>query len=188
MASNYYLGQILPAGFNFAPEGTQLCNGQTLSISQYSALYALLGTTYGGNGTTTFQLPNLQSRVPIHQGTGNELSTYVIGQSGGQENVLLSSNNMPVHNHPLNAVAGAATTATPSVSVALAEPVVAISHPVQDFPGVSAEVYGTGTPATALNVNSIGTAGGSVPHENIQPYLVISFVIVITGGIYPSRN
>ena len=97
-----YLGQIQIVAFNFAPRGWFLCNGQTLAIQQYTALFALIGTYYGGNGTSTFQLPNLQGRVPIHQGTGPGLSTYTIGEQGGVENVSLLYNNMPIHNHLIN--------------------------------------------------------------------------------------
>src|ERR1700722_17412244 len=101
--STPFLGEIRMFGFNFAPNGWALCNGQTLSISQYSALFALLGTTYGGNGTTTFQLPNLQGQVPIHQGTGGG-GTYGIGEVSGSANVTLLSNQMPLHSHLVNAV------------------------------------------------------------------------------------
>jgi len=99
--STPFLGEIRMFGFNFAPNGWALCNGQTLSISQYAALFSLLGTTYGGNGTTTFQLPNLQGQVPIHQGTGGG-GTYVIGQASGSANVTLLSNQMPAHTHLVN--------------------------------------------------------------------------------------
>ena len=97
-----FLGEIRMTGFNFAPVGWALCNGQTLAISQYSALFALLGTTYGGDGTSTFNLPNLQGRVPIHWDNGVGVSPYVMGESGGAENVTLLSNQMPIHNHLVN--------------------------------------------------------------------------------------
>src|SRR5271170_1941307 len=99
---NQYLGQILMVGFNFAPLGWALCNGQILSIAQNTALFSLLGTIYGGDGVSTFALPNLQSRVPIHQGQGTGLSPYVIGSAGGTENVTLLSTQMPSHNHLIN--------------------------------------------------------------------------------------
>src|SRR5580698_291068 len=98
-----FLGEIRMFGFNFAPNGWLLCNGQTLAISQYSALFALLGTTYGGDGVRTFQVPNLQGQVPIHQGTGGG-GTYVTGETAGSPTVTLLGNNMPAHNHLVNAV------------------------------------------------------------------------------------
>lgn len=160
-------------GFNFAPAGWALCNGQTLSISQYSALFALLGTTYGGNGTSTFNLPNLQGRVPIHMGTG--LSTYVIGQSAGAENVTLLYNNMPIHNHLVNAVSSGGNNASPSGNL-----------PAIESTGTSLN-YSNASPNATLNANAVGTAGGSVPFSVVQPYLTVNFIIAL-AGIFPSRN
>lgn len=185
MATNY-LGQILLVGFNFAPTGTLLCNGQLLSISQYTALFALLGTTYGGNGTTTFALPDLRGRVPVHQGQGPGLSVYTIGETGGTENVTLLTSEMPQHNHTLNVVNSAGTeSATAGASIGNAA--VAISHPAQDFPGISVEIYSTSAPNTTLAATSIGVTGGNLPHLNLQPFLVMNYVIV-TAGIFPTRN
>lgn len=166
-----YLGEIRIFPYNFAPSGWFMCSGQTLSISQYSALFSLLGTTYGGNGTSTFQLPDLRSRVPTHQG-----STYVIGQLGGTENVTLTVQQMPPHNHSLNAVAGAATTRSPNGQY-LAEPGARSAAPI----------YGPGPGGAAMAASSLTNAGGSVPFSIIPPVLAITFCIAY-AGVYPSRN
>src|SRR5580700_6989581 len=138
--SEPFLGEIRMFGFNFAPNGWALCNGQTLAISQYSALFALLGTTYGGNGTTTFQLPNLQGQVPIHQGNGGG-GTYVIGEASGSPNVTLLNNNMPLHNHLVNAVT--------STSGNVPQPAGAYPATVQitgETKGGTVNTYSTATP------------------------------------------
>lgn len=166
-------------GFNFAPNGWLLCNGQTLAISQYAALFALLGTTYGGNGQTTFQLPNLQGLVPVHQGTGGG-GTYVMGEASGSPNVTLLANNMPIHNHLVNAV----TTTTNNVaSPSNAHPATATAEPR----GTTASPYSTANPNATMNPNTIGQAGGNAPHNNMQPYLVVNFCIAMQG-IFPSRG
>lgn len=178
--SQPFVGEIRMFGFNFAPRGWQLCNGQTLAISQNAALFSLLGTTYGGNGTTTFQLPNLQSRVPIHQGTGLGLSTYVMGEAAGTENVTLLQTQMPMHTHLENAVTTTANNvASPSGSYA--------ATPTAEPRGTSVAPYSTATPNATLNAGAIAPAGGSQPHPNMQPYLCVSFCIA-TVGIFPSRN
>src|SRR5215831_359601 len=110
--SNAFLGQITMFGGNFAPRNTALCNGQTLPIAQNQALFALLGTTYGGNGQTTFALPNLQSQLPVHQGQGAGLSSYSLGQTGGTSNVTIDQTTMPTHNHTFNATTADGTSAT----------------------------------------------------------------------------
>jgi microcystin-dependent protein len=170
--SDQYLGEIRMVGFNFAPYGWALCNGQLLSISQNTALFSLIGTYYGGDGVTTFALPNLQSRTPIHQGQGLGLSPYVIGQVGGTENVTLTTQQMPQHNHNVN-VFNAPGTTNRSGGNYLAD-------------STSGNIYQTAANQT-LNVNAIGMTGNSQPHNNIQPYLCITFVIALQG-IYPSRN
>jgi microcystin-dependent protein len=177
--SQPFLGEIRMFGFNFAPRGWQLCNGQTLPISQYSALFALLGTTYGGNGTSTFQLPNLQGQVPIHQGTGGG-GTYVQGEASGAPSVTLLSNNMPTHSHLVNAVTGAAGAAnTPAGNY----PAQATINPTTTH----VETYSSATQNATMNPNMVATAGGNVPHNNMQPYLVVNFCIAMEG-IFPSRN
>jgi microcystin-dependent protein len=171
--SDQYLGEIRMVAFNFAPYGWALCNGQTLSISQNTALFSLIGTYYGGDGVTTFQLPNLQSRVPIHQGQGLGLSPYVIGQVGGTESVTLTTQQMPQHNHNMN-VLGINATSNKAANNYLAD-------------STSGNIYTSNNPNTTLNPNAISYQGSSQPHNNIQPYLCITFVIALQG-IYPSRN
>ena len=172
--SEPFIGEIRMVGFNFAPRNWAFCNGQLLAIQQNTALFSLLGTTYGGNGVTTFALPNMQSRVPIHQGQGPGLSPYVIGQAGGTETVQLITANLPSHNHALAASSGAATSLTPAgnylgvVSRATTPP------------------YAT-TGGATMNAAAIGNTGSGTAHANLQPYLCVNFIIA-TAGIFPSRN
>jgi microcystin-dependent protein len=176
-----FLGEIRMFGFNFAPSGWQLCNGQTLAISQYAALFALLGTTYGGNGTTTFQLPNLQGQVPIHQGSGGG-GVYVIGEASGSPTVTMLASNMPAHNHLVNAVT--------STSGNVAQPAAAYPATVQitgETKGGTVNTYSTASPNAQMNPAMITSAGGNVPHNNMQPYLVVNFCIAMSG-LFPSRN
>jgi microcystin-dependent protein len=184
--SDQYLGEIRIFGFNFAPQGWALCNGQLMSISQNTALFSLIGTYYGGDGVNTFGLPNLQSRVPIHQGQGSGLSPYVLGQQSGVENVTLTSQQMPQHNHLVNCN-GASTAKGGSVfDVGIGQ------NPVGNFPGLAASpanaVYATVLAANnTMNANMITYAGSNQPHPNIQPYLTVSFCISLVG-IYPTRG
>ena len=164
--SDQYLGEIRMVGFNFAPAGWALCNGQTLPINQNQALFSLLGTTYGGDGITTFQLPNLQARMPIHQG-----SSYVIGSAAGQSSHTLVLQEMASHNH--GAVGVSTTAASEEASgnlwaAAQQNPYAASSN-------------------TTLAPATLGQAGGSQPHNNMAPYLVLNFIIALQG-IFPSRN
>jgi len=175
-----YLGEIRAVGFNFAPSGWAFCNGQLLQIAQNDALYSLLGTTYGGDGTTTFGLPNLQGRVPMHQGTSSQMTT-VLGQVQGTTQVTLTSAQMPAHIHTITIAQ------IPSGGVvdraAAPSPTRYLSDPTGDA------TYNTAPPAldaTAAN-GAIGLSGGSQPHENEQPALVITFCIALQG-IYPSQN
>ena len=171
--SEQFLGEIRMFGFNFPPTGWALCNGQFLSISQNTALFSLLGTFYGGNGTTNFALPDLRSRVPLHQGTGPGLSGYVLGQSGGTEAVTLNVQQMPAHNHPVN------TTRNPAQ---FTEPQNRLLAPS------SQNAYrDTAETGIVMAAKMIADAGGSQPHDNIQPYLTVNFCIALVG-IYPSRN
>lgn len=178
--SSFYLGQITMFGFGFAPKGWALCNGQTMSISQNAALFALLGTSYGGNGQTTFQLPNLQAAVPISEGQGAGLSSYVLGQNGGTPNVTLLQNQLPSHGHTFNASKTNAVSATLSGNIPA-------TTTVGSPPGFYAN---QGTPPLIfvnLAAGACGTAGGSQPHSNLMPSLTINFCIALTG-IFPSRN
>jgi microcystin-dependent protein len=170
-----FLGEIRMFGGNFAPRGWAFCNGQLISISQNTALFSLLGTTYGGNGITTFALPNLQSRVPVHWGTGAGLSSYVIGQQAGQENVTLLQSQMPAHTHSLNAVTSGGNQATPTGN-----------FPAVESTGTSLN-YSSGPANTAMNPAAVAVAGQSLPVPVVQPYLAVSFIIAL-AGIFPSRN
>lgn len=171
-----FLGQIIMAGFNFAPRTYAFCAGQLLSIAQNSALFSLLGTTYGGDGRVTFALPDLRSRVPVHMGQGPGLSYYSEGEAVGTETVTVLSSQLPQHNH---LVAGSDTTGGQT-------------SPINHFPGKdggeAATVYTNSNPPSGLmNPTMVALAGGSQPHNNMQPYLVINFCIALQG-IYPSRN
>jgi microcystin-dependent protein len=171
---NPYLGEIRIFAFNFAPKGWAMCNGQLLAIQSNAALFSIIGTFYGGNGTSTFALPNLQSRVPIHQGQGQGLSPYNVGQIGGTESENLTVAQMPQHNHSLNA-----TPANANNNRANGGTLASSTN--------STNIYSNTNPSEAMNGASIGIAGSSQPHNNIQPYLAVNFCIAISG-IYPPRN
>jgi microcystin-dependent protein len=161
-----FLGQISMIAFNFAPQGFALCNGQLMPINQNTALFSLLGTIYGGNGTTTFALPNLQGRTPMHFGNG-----FVIGQAAGEATHTLDSSEMPSHTHQVNGDPATATSAGASGDV---------------WAKNTASPYSS-TSNAVMSPAAIGNAGGSQAHDNFQPYLVINFVIALQG-IFPSRN
>jgi microcystin-dependent protein len=159
-----FIGEVKMVSFNFEPKGWAFCNGQLLPINQNQALFSILGTTYGGNGQTTFGLPNLQGRVPLHIGSG-----FAEGQVGGAQTVTLTSNQVG-HGH------GVSATATATTNTAAG-----------NFPATSAgNIYGS-SPDTTMNAGIVGQAGGSQAHSNLQPYLVVNFVIALTG-VFPSRN
>jgi microcystin-dependent protein len=167
-----YVGEIRMFAGNFAPAGWAFCNGATMAIAENDVLFQLIGTTYGGDGEETFNLPDLQSRVPIHMGTGPDGTTYQIGEAAGVEQVTLSTQQIPNHTHPLTASATAGTQATP-VGNMLAQPT------------GSVQLYYEGQTTGQMNAQAIGTAGGSQPHENCQPFLCINFIISLYG-VYPS--
>ncbi len=171
--SDPFVGAIRRFGFGFAPQGWAPCNGQLLPINQNQALFSLLGTTYGGDGRTTVALPNMQSRVPVGQGQGPGLSPYAEGQAGGAETVTLAPAQIPGHTHPLKASSSAADSSQPG-GRALAR---SASHIYTAKPDAS----------TVMNADMLGDAGGSQPHENIQPYLAVNFCIAL-AGIFPARN
>lgn len=180
-----FLGQITMFAGNFAIAGWAFCNGQLLSISQNDALYSLIGTTYGGDGVNTFALPNLQSRVAIHQGTGAGLSTYVIGQAAGTENVTLNTSQIPQHNHSLS---GSGTTAvsggqTPTGSTLPGRP----SQISTGYLYVADN--GTQPPPTpeTLASGACSMTGGNLPHANLMPTLCVTYIIALQG-IYPTRS
>ncbi|HZL28162.1 MAG TPA: tail fiber protein [Acidobacteriaceae bacterium] len=181
--SDQYLGEIRMTGFNFAPVGWALCQGQTLSIAQYSALFALLGTTYGGNGSTNFNLPDLQGRVPISWGSGVGLSPVDIGEKAGSNNVQIALANLPSHNHPLNVSNGTGVASDPTGAF-LAQPNTSTDPRTQ---GTTTAGYLTGSPTGQAAPGAIGNTGGSLPLSVAPPYLVVNFIIALTG-IFPSRN
>jgi microcystin-dependent protein len=165
--STPFLSEVKIVSFNFPPKGWAFCNGQTMSIQQNAALFSLLGTTYGGNGTTTFQLPNLQGLMPIHQGSG-----FSLGQAGGASSVTLIVSQIPSHTHQANGTTAAPSSGSPANNLWCQN---------------SVNTYSDQSPGAAMAAGSIGNAGGSQPHDNMSPYLVLNFVIALQG-IYPSRN
>jgi microcystin-dependent protein len=161
--------------FNFAPKGWALCNGQFLPINQNQALFSLLGTTYGGNGQTTFALPDCRSRVPI--GRGSQFST--LGEVGGQEFHTVTQSEMPAHNH----FAVGSKTAANSAFIAQTFPAVSNNTPAK----CTATIYGPPSNLTSLQPTSVSNIGGSQPHENRQPFLVLNMIIALQG-VFPSQN
>ena len=174
-----YLGTILMVGFNFAPIGWALCNGQILSISQYSALFALLGTTFGGDGIQTFGVPNLQGRFPIHQGNGAGLSPYVMGQMAGVQNAQLTLSNLPLHNHPANC------NNTPGPNIDPTGNYWSESNPGGRDP-IANPSYAS-SPTGQMNAAAIGAVGGNQPFSIVPPYLCVNFIIALQG-IFPPRS
>lgn len=170
-----YIGDIEVFGFNFAPVGWLPCDGRTVPISQYTALYNLLGTTYGGDGQNTFGLPDLRGRAAINAGQGPGLSNYQFGQSAGVESVTLTVNQMPAHNHPVFGVTTNATTNNPTNNVWAVEPSGATS------------IYETAPDSTRMSAAAITPDGGSQPHENRSPILAMNYCIA-TDGIYPTQS
>ena len=171
--SEPFIGEIRMFGFQFAPRGWATCDGQLLPISQNSALFSLLGTIYGGDGRTTFALPDLRGRSPLHQGSGPGLTPRQIGNRGGAEQETLSSNQMPSHNHGFNISSSFGNIDSGSGAL--------ISTP-------GSSVFVNGSPANVtLAASTISNTGGSQPHNNMAPYLTINFCIALMG-IFPSRN
>jgi microcystin-dependent protein len=170
-----FVGEIRMTGFNFAPQGWAFCDGSTLSIAQSDVLFNLIGTTYGGDGVSTFALPNLLGRTPVHQGT-NPINgtTYVIGQLSGTENVTLTVNQIPVHSHVPQAATGASGNPdnSPENNV---------------WSGWAGAQFTAQAPAVNLNAAVIGPDGGSQPHDNMGPFQVINFVISLFG-VFPSQG
>lgn len=178
MATDPFIGEIIITGFNFAPLGFAQCNGQILPISQNTALFSILGTTYGGNGQTTFGLPDLRGRVANSMGQGPGLSNYALGQQGGAESNTLTLNQIPAHNHAMQSNSGDGTQ----------------SSPVNNYfagPGADRDLfwYNAATTGTTVNMNpaATGITGGGQPHNNLQPFLTVNYCIA-TQGIFPSRN
>ena len=170
-----YVGEIRMFGGSFAPDRWLFCRGQTLSISENEVLFQLIGTTYGGDGVRTFNLPNLAGRLPMHQGTNPGTgTTFVLGQSAGVESVTLTTQQIPNHSHPLLATSDVATVNAPTNNVLGATT------------GATTLAYGTDNPKITLAPGSISKVGGNLPHDNMQPYLCVNFIISLTG-IFPSQ-
>jgi microcystin-dependent protein len=167
-----YVGEIRLFAGNFAPNGWMFCEGQTLPISENEVLFQLIGTTYGGDGRETFNLPDLASRVPIHMGTGPSGITYQIGEKAGTEEVTLTVQQIPGHTHPLTASTNPATSQTPTGNV-LAK-------------STQVDLYINAVPGDPMHPQAITPAGGSQPHENTQPFLCINFIISLFG-VFPSQ-
>lgn len=164
-----FLGEIKIMGFNFAPLHWAGCDGQVMSIAQNQSLYAVLGTQFGGNGVSTFALPDLRSRSPLGPSNGR-----IQGQSGGEETVTLAISQMPAHTHTVNVNSGAADQTAPT------------NHYIA-APASGAAAYKSGTPNTQLNAAMLMSVGGTQPHNNMQPTLVVNFCIALSG-LFPSRN
>lgn len=176
---NPFLSAIFPFAFDFAPRGWAICAGQLMSIAQNSALFSLLGTTYGGDGRVTFGLPDLRGRAPMHFGQGLGLPNVSLGEVSGIENVNLISTQIPQHNHMALVNNSAGIIATPAAGNSLAE--------LTDINGDGANFYGNAAENTVLNPATVSNAGGNQPHSNMQPYLVVNYCIALQG-LFPSRN
>jgi microcystin-dependent protein len=175
-ADSPFLGEIHMFAGNFPPVGWAFCDGQLLPISQNTALFSLLGTTYGGNGISTFALPDLRGRVPLHRGQGPGLSPYSEGQSGGQETVALLASQMPSHTHLLNVSGAPGTTANPQNAAWAASSTGAKQYSTTGNAGTTA----------VMAPGMLAPNGSGLPHNNMQPSLVLSYIIALQG-VFPSR-
>jgi microcystin-dependent protein len=170
-----FVAEIRIFPFNFAPKGWAWCDGQLLPLSQNTALFSLLGTTYGGNGKSNFALPDLQGRSPMHPGQGPGLSLHDLGETGGSETVTLLESEIPLHAHAMQASADPATAQAPSSAVTLAR-------------SAGGSAYSTTTTGlVAMSGNALAPAGGDAPHNNLQPYLTFYFCIALQG-VFPPRS
>lgn len=167
-----FVGEIRMVGFNFAPAGWAMCDGQLLPISENDTLFTLIGTTYGGDGQSTFGLPNLQSRIPVHAGTGADGITYTLAETGGVESVTLTVQQIPIHSHAPTGQSGTGNQPGPEGGVW------AFSN-VAQFNNIAAD--------SNMAAQAIQAAGGSQPHDNMMPYTVITFAISLFG-IFPTQN
>lgn len=175
MPSEPFIAEIFMGGMNFPPRGYASCHGQLLAIAQNTALFSLLGTTFGGNGQTTFALPDLRGRVPMGYGQGPGLSPRSLGETGGEENTTLLVTQIPSHNHLLNASSEAGDSSVPTGKV------------LANTGALDKEYRTLGSSTVQLNASSISFTGGNQPHNNLQPFLVLNFYIAVEG-IFPSRN
>ena len=168
-----YTGEIRIFPFSFAPSNWAFCNGQSVQIQQNSVLFAIIGTQYGGNGTTTFNLPNFQGSAPIHQGTGLGLTPQVVGEATGNNTITLTVNEMPAHNHAIvSYIAGVTNVGTPTSELYISRP-------------SSGNVWSDQQPNTTLAPQTLQSSGGSYGHENRQPYLALNFCICLYGNFPP---
>lgn len=170
--SEPFLAEVRMVGFNFAPRGWAFCDGQILPINQNQSLYSLLGTTYGGDGRTSFALPDLRGRVPIHVGRSNGGDDHTLGQKSGEENHTLSANEMPGHGHTLRASGNEPATPVPTGNMLAAS---------------LNELYVDPAGLAAMHSGTVANVGGGQGHENMQPYLALNFCIALRG-LFPSRN
>ncbi len=178
--SDPYLGEIKIVGSTYAPQGYAVCNGQMMSVAQYSALFSVLGIRFGGNGVTTFGLPNLQAAAPMGAGNGPGLEPRTVGDTSGVASVSLMIAEIPTHDHGLVAAGLNPPNPAQNVAAPTSQAMVGPSNPNMAFSDVT-------TPAVAFSPLAIGPVGGSQPHENRQPLLALNFVIALQG-IYPARN
>jgi microcystin-dependent protein len=184
-ASDPFIAEIIMFGGNFAPRNWAFCDGQLLSIASNTALFSLLGTTYGGDGRTTFGLPDLRGRVPIHPGNGPGLSSYRLGQRGGVENVTLTTSQMPSHTHAAAATADLVGTSSRGTSLSPAGKSLGSERRTR--------LYSTAAPDAPMSAGSVlvnvtnSSAGGGQSHTNVQPYLAVNFIIALQG-VFPSRS
>jgi microcystin-dependent protein len=170
--TNPYVGEIRMFGGNFPPSGWMLCQGQILAISEWETLFNLIGTTYGGDGTATFALPDLRGRVPVHLGN-NGTTNYAMGDKGGVETVTLTTNQIPIHNHPFLVSTDGGGAISPQDSVIGS--------------GTNVKLFRPQPAVAPLDSSAIGPSGGNQPHENLQPYLVLNYIISMFG-IFPSQT
>ena len=168
-----FIGQITMFGGNFAPRGWAFCNGQLLSIASYSALFSILGTTYGGDGRSTFALPDLQGRVAMHPGNGPGLSSRRLGQKGGEEQVSLTPNQIPPHNHNIHAANVGGDDSDPTTAKA--------------FASASGDLYSDSAQTGTMNSAIVTNTGGGQGHDNMQPFQCVNYIICLYGT-FPSRN
>jgi microcystin-dependent protein len=172
--SEPFVGEVRMFAGNFAPRGWAFCDGQMLAVSQNDALFSLLGTIYGGDGRTTFGLPDLRGRIPIHAGSGPGLSPRSLGSKAGAENVTLTTNQLPSHSHEFTATTANATDSTPNNTMTMGK-------------GVGFDPYIDQNGSVSMNANNVTAVGGSQSHTNIMPFLCVNFIIALVG-IYPSRH
>lgn len=168
-----FLGSVSLVPYNFAPRGSALCNGQLMAISQNTALFSLLGTMYGGDGRTTFALPDLRGRIPVGMGSGPGLTPRTMGELSGEESVTLTLTQMPAHNHIARASATAGNTVSPTGAYWAPAPRMLL--------------YSAATPLMPMNPLALGNAGGGLPHDNLKPYLTLNYIIWLQG-IFPPRS